>query len=72
MRLPNKVYDILKWIMILAVPFATFIVSIIDAVATGDPRSIIMAIFSGVAELIGIIIKISDGTYKKQLKEEVG
>ena len=31
-----------------------------------------MAIFSGVAELIGIIIKISDGTYKKQLKDEVG
>ena len=36
MKLPNKVYDILKWIMILAVPFATFIVSIIDAVATVD------------------------------------
>ena len=68
MRLPDKVYDILKWIMILAVPFATFIVSVIDAFATGDPRSIIMAIFSGIAELIGIIIKISDGVYKKQLQ----
>lgn len=68
MKLPDKVYDILKWIMILAVPLATFIVSIIDAVATGDTRAIIMTVFSGITELIGIIIKISDGVYKKSLK----
>ena len=65
--LPNKVYDVMKWIFFLGVPLGTFIISIYDAVITGDFRAIVMAIGSGIAELAGIIIKISDSQYKKQL-----
>ena len=70
MVLPNKAYDILKWLMLLLVPLATFIVSVIDAFATGDPKAIIMATFSGLTELIGIIIKVSDTNFKKQALPE--
>ena len=65
--LPNKVYEVLKWITILAVPLATFIISVYDSIITGDFRSIVMAVLSGLAELAGIIIKVSDTQYKKKL-----
>lgn len=67
MKLPDKVYDVLKWIMILGMPVATFIIGIIDAVNTGTPAAIVTAVFGGLATLAGIIIKASDITYKKEL-----
>ena len=70
MRLPDKVYDILKWIMFLGTPVATFIIGIIAAVNTGDPAAIITAVFGGLATLAGIVIKISDGNYQKEKQLE--
>lgn len=67
MKLPDKVYDVLKWIMILGMPVATFIIGIIDAVNTSSPAAIVTAVFGGLATLAGIIIKASDITYKKSL-----
>lgn len=66
MKLPNKVYDVLKWVMLLGVPVGSFIISIITAVNTGDPTAVITAVFTGLATLAGIVIKISDGEYKKE------
>ena len=66
MKLPNKVYDVLKWVMLLGVPVGSFIISIITAVNTGDPTAVITAVFTGLASLAGIVIKISDGEYKKE------
>lgn len=66
MRLPDKVYDILKWIMFLGTPVATFIIGIIAAVNTADPAAIITAVFGGLGTLAGIVIKISDGNYQKE------
>ena len=71
MKLPNKVYDIMKWIMLLGVPVSTFIVSIITAANTGEATAIATAVFTGIATLAGIVIKISDGEYKKELEKEV-
>ena len=68
MKLPNKVYDVLKWIMILGMPIATFIIGIIDAVNTGSAAAIVTAVFGGLATLAGIIIKASDISYQKSLE----
>lgn len=70
MKLPDKVYDVLKWVMILGVPVSSFIISIITAANTGDPTAIITAVFTGLATLAGIVIKVSDGEYQKQLEKE--
>ena len=67
MKLPDKVYDVLKWIMLLAGPVTTFILGIIAAANTGDVSAIITAILGGIGTLAGIIIKISDGQYRKEL-----
>lgn len=68
MKLPDKVYDVMKWIMFLAVPVGTFILGIIVAVQTGDISAIITAIFGGLGTLAGIIIKVSDNTYQIEQK----
>lgn len=67
MKLPDKVYDVLKWIMFLGAPVATFIIGIINAVNTGSPEAIVTAVFGGLATLAGVIIKISDNAYQKSL-----
>ena len=66
MKLPDKVYDVMKWIMLLATPICTFIIGIIAAVQTGDPAAIITAVIGGIGTLAGVIIKISDSEYRKE------
>ena len=70
MQLPDKVYLILKWVMLLATPVCTFILGIIAAVQTGDISAIITAVIGGLGTLAGVIIKISDTAYKKSLAAE--
>ena len=68
MKLPDKVYDILKWVMLLGVPVSTFIIGIISAANTGNVEAIITAVFGGLATLAGVVIKISDSEYRKEIK----
>lgn len=68
MKLPDNVYIALKWIMFLATPVCTFILGVIAAVQTGDPAAIITAVIGGIGTLAGIIIKISDSVYQKELE----
>ena len=72
MKLPDKVYLILKWAMLLATPLCTFILGILAAVQTGDVSAIITAVIGGIGTLAGVIIKISDSAYQKEqvLKEK--
>lgn len=67
MVLPDKVYIILKWIMLLATPVCTFILGILAAVQTGEPAAIITAVIGGLGTLAGVIIKISDMGYRKEI-----
>lgn len=72
MKLPDKVYIVLKWVMLLATPVCTFILGILAAVQTGEPAAIITAVIGGLGTLAGVIIKISDMTYRKELEENNG
>lgn len=68
MKLPDKVYIVMKWIMLLATPICTFILGILAAVQTGEPAAIITAVLGGLGTLAGVIIKISDSEYKKEIE----
>jgi hypothetical protein len=68
MKLPDKVYLILKWIMLLATPVCTFIIGIYEAIQTGSFAAIVTAVLGGLGTLAGVIIKISDSEYKKALE----
>lgn len=68
MKLPDKVYIVMKWIMLLATPVCTFILGIIAAVQTGEVPAIITAVIGGIGTLAGVIIKISDTQYRKEIE----
>lgn len=68
MKLPDKVYNVLKWVMLLATPVCTFVLGIIAAIQTGDISAIVTAVLGGIGTLAGVIIKISDAEYKKTLE----
>lgn len=68
MKLPDKVYNILKWIMLLATPVCTFVLGVLAAIQTGDVSAIITAVLGGLGTLAGVIIKISDTEYRKGLE----
>lgn len=70
MRLPDKVYDILKWVMFLATPITVFVTGLIEAIKTGDPVAIITAVIGGLGTLAGAILKISDVEYRKGIGGE--
>jgi hypothetical protein len=68
MKLPDAIYNVMKWVMLLATPVCTFVLGIIAAAQTGDVSAIITAVLGGLGTLAGIIIKISDTTYKKEIE----
>ena len=67
MKLPDNVYIIMKWIMLLATPVCTFIIGIYEAIQTGSFAAIVTAVIGGLGTLAGVIIKISDTQYRKEL-----
>ena len=69
MKLPDNVYIILKWVMLLATPICTFIIGVYEAIETGSLAAIVTAVIGGLGTLAGVIIKISDTAYRKALAE---
>ena len=65
MKIPDKVYDVLKWIALVVIPALTAFYSVL-ASALGLPYSDIVAqIAAGVCTLIGALIGISTAEYNK-------
>lgn len=65
MKLPDKLYDILKWIALVVIPALAAFYAIL-AEALGLPYADIVAkIAAGVCTLIGALIGISTAEYRK-------
>ena len=73
MKLPDKVYNVLKWIALYVLPaLATFIGTVGTAVGW-DKTGIVVTIITATATFIGAIIGVSTVTYnreKEQNKDE--
>lgn len=65
MKLSNKVYDILKYISIIAIPAVVVLISSISA-AVGVDATTVCAIIGAVGVFIGSLIGVSSNAYKKQ------
>lgn len=71
MRIPDKIYDLLKWIALIAIPaFVTFL-SVVLGVLDVDPKTvnIIVTIIAAIGTLIGSLIGVSTSAYKKEKEE---
>ena len=69
--IPNKAYDILKWIALICIPAIVTFLSVVLGVLDVDPKTvnIIVTIISAVGTLIGSLIGVSTRTYNKTKKE---
>lgn len=69
MKLPDKVYNILKWTSIVAMPaLATFVTVIFKVweLPNGDP---IAQTITALGTLLGALLCISNANYKKDVSE---
>lgn len=68
----NKVYDILKLLAQVILPFAAMIVAILGALGYTQYGEIILAIATAVNTFIGVLVKISSDQYWKKQSEAEG
>lgn len=72
MKLNNKVYDVLKWILIICVPATiTLITTLTQVWGWNIPIEAIVTTISAVATFLGVITGISTFHYNKSKIESV-
>ena len=65
MRLPDKVYDVLKWVAIIALPaISTFLVVVSKIWGWADLGGMIAQTITAVAVLLGALLGVSSVNYK--------
>ena len=70
-RIPDNIYNVLKWIALIAIPaFVTFL-SIVLSALNVDPNTVnvICTILTATAGLIGALIGVSTSAYNKEKEE---
>lgn len=72
--IPNKVYDILKWIALICIPAVVTFLSVVLGVLDVEPKTVnvIVTIIAAVGTLIGSLIGVSTSAYNKQKGAENG
>jgi len=71
MLIPDKVYNLLKWIALIAIPAVVTFLSVVLGVLDVDPKTvnIIVTIIAAVGTLIGSLIGVSTSAYNKKKNE---
>ena len=72
MQIPNKLYDVLKWIALICIPAVVTFLSVVLGVLNVDPKTvnIIVTILAAVGTLIGSLIGVSTSAYNKSKGEQ--
>lgn len=67
-KLPNKVYDWLKWISCICIPAVVTFLGVVLGVLEVDPKTvnIIVTIIGAIGTLIGTLIGVSTISYNKE------
>lgn len=71
MKISNKLYDILKWVAIIAIPALVTFLSVVLGVLEVNPKTtnIIVTILGAVGTLIGALIGISSINYNSETED---
>ena len=71
MTIPSKIYDVLKWALLIFVPaFITLITTLTAAWNWDIPLEAIVATISAIATFLGALIGISSKNFNKTKTEE--
>ena len=68
MRIPDNVYNVLKWLCLICIPAVVTFLSVVLGVLDVDPKvtNIIVTILAAVGTLIGSLIGVSTKAYNKE------
>lgn len=67
MKIPDKVYDVLKWILIIVVPaFVTLFTLLATTWHWEIPVEAIVATITGISTFLGVVVGISTHYYDKE------
>lgn len=67
MKMNNKVYDVLKWSLMIFVPAVITLIGTLGKIYNFDTEIIVLTI-SAIATFLGAITGISNYNYKKEMK----
>lgn len=70
MQLPDKAYDILKWITLVFLPAATTLTGVILNTFNAGATDIVLTIMTAVTTFLGAILGISNVNYYKNKESE--
>ena len=67
MKIPDKVYDILKWIALICIPAIVTFLSVVLGVLEANPKTIniVVTIIAAIGTLIGSLIGVSTAASNK-------
>lgn len=73
MRIPDSLYNVLKWISIVCIPALVTFLSVVLGVLDVDPKvvNIVVTIIAAVGTLIGSLIGISTKVYRQEQEGKV-
>lgn len=71
MRIPDNVYNILKWVALICIPAVVTFLSVVLGVLEVDPKAINITttIIAAIGTLIGSLIGVSTKAYNKEKEE---
>lgn len=65
MKFSNKVYDILKWVTLIALPAVCFFYTTLDITFCWGAADKVAVVFTAIETLIGTLIGISTSNYNE-------
>lgn len=65
MKLPDKLYDKLKWLVLVVIPALTTFYKVIDTVFKLGYADVVLTISAGFCMCLGAILGISTAEYRK-------
>jgi len=71
MIIPDKIYNVLKWIALICIPAVVTFLSVVLGVLDIDPKTVnvIVTILAAIGTLIGSLIGVSTAGYNKAKKD---
>lgn len=69
MRIPDRLYDVLKWVCLVCIPALTTFFCVLDNVFSWGYADIVAKISAALCTLIGALIGISTAEYRKGEKK---
>ena len=68
MKLPSKLYDILKWLVLCVIPSLTTFYAVLDKVFEWGYAETVTTISAAACACLGMILGISTAQYNKEIK----